>query len=107
MSSATGSPAAAKQEWGMPGLVTGYDRQSGKIVIADKERVIVKHLSARGLIVGIIQADQSVSQERSELTACLGSLLRGSRRLNDLNEGSASLQLGLAIIVEAASPRCS
>src|SRR5207245_4921414 len=47
---------------------------------------------------------QSVSQKWGELAASVVRLLRGARRLDDLNEGSSGLQLGLAVIVETAGP---
>src|SRR5690242_2505758 len=90
----------------MPGLVSGYDRQPGEIVITNKERIVVEHLSAGWLVVGVIQAHQSVSQEGSKLSASFSRLLRCARGLNDLNEGSAGLQLGIAIVVETARPGC-
>src|SRR6202035_1431100 len=102
MSPTPGGPAAAEQERRVPGLITTYNRQSREIVIADEERVIVEHLSAGGLVVGVIQADQGVAQEWRELAARVGDLLRRLWRLDDLHEGAAGLQFGLAIIVESA-----
>ena len=61
MSSASRRPATAEQERRMPGLVAGYNGQPGEIVVAHKKRVIVEHLRAGRLIVGVVQAHQSVS----------------------------------------------
>src|SRR5260370_27210630 len=88
----------------MASLVAGYHGQAGEIMIANEQGIVVEHLSARRLVVGIVQPHQSVSQKWSELTASVGRFLRRARRLDDLNEGSACLQLGVAIVVEATSP---
>src|SRR5260370_33820235 len=107
MRSATCRPAAAESHRGMPSLVAGYQGQAGEIMIANEQGIVVEHLSARRLVVGIVQPHQSVSQKWSELTPSVGRFLRRARRLDDLNEGSACLQLGVAIVVEATSPSCS
>src|SRR5207245_11756563 len=97
-------PAEAEQERSMPSQNGGYDRQPGEIMVAHEKRVIVEHLRSGRLIVSVVQAHQSVSQKWGELAASVVRLLRGARRLDDLNEGSSGLQLGLAVIVATAGP---
>src|SRR5580700_7988151 len=91
----------------MPGLIGRYDGQPREIMVANEEGIIVEHLSAGWLVVGIVQPYQGVSQECSELPASVGRFVRSARGLDDLSERSPCLQLGIAIVIKAAGPRRS
>ena len=74
MSASARRRSLAKEFRGLPERLDAADGFSGKIVGADEERIIVQRLRARRFVVGIVQADESISQERCELAACIVNL---------------------------------
>src|SRR5258706_13173223 len=68
---------------------------------AHEKRVIVHHLSARRLIVRIIQPDQSIAQERSELAASLSDFRRGGLGLEYLGQIRPHLHDCVAVSLES------
>ena len=59
----------AEEVWRLPECLDATDRFSGKVVGADEERIIVQRLRTRRLVVGIVQTNERISQERRQLTA--------------------------------------
>src|SRR5258707_14984490 len=53
--------------WRLPERPYAADGLSGKVVRTDEERIIVQRLSARRLVVGVVQTNQRISQERGKL----------------------------------------
>ena len=51
----------------LPELGHPHDGFSGKVVGADKERVVVQELGTRRLVVGVIEANHRVAEKRREL----------------------------------------
>src|SRR5579863_348448 len=95
----------AKEFRGLPECLDAADRFSRKVVGADKERIIVQRLGARRLVVGIVQANQSVSQKRGQLTARLVNLSgRSGRRLEDLWYIGLHLHVSVMIVVDSRRP---
>ena len=60
----------------LPECLHSTDRLSGKVMGADEERIIVQRLRTRRLVVCIVQANESISEKRCELTARLVNLRR-------------------------------
>jgi hypothetical protein len=50
------------------------DGVAGEIVGTNKKRIVMENLGAGRLVVGVIEADESVAQEWSELASRLGEL---------------------------------
>src|SRR5260221_7164528 len=55
----------------LPKCPNAADGVSGKVVRTDEERIMVQRLSARRLVVGVVQTNERISQERGELSARL------------------------------------
>src|SRR5580692_853824 len=95
----------AQELRGLPESLHAADRFSGKVVGPDEERIIVQGLRTRGLVVGIVQANQRISQKRCELTTCLANLCeRSSRRRKDFWYVALHLHVGVMIVVNSCSP---
>src|ERR1700736_3278569 len=67
---------------------------------ADEEGVIVEHLSARRLIVCVIQPYQGVAQKWSELAPSLGNFRGSSLRFENLRQIRPHLQYDVAVTVK-------
>ena len=83
MSASAGRPSTAKNARRAPNLVAGgggFTRviASGKIVGSNKKRIVMNHLRAGWLVVGVIEADQSVPQKGSEQRMRLGQFRRAA-----------------------------
>src|SRR5271169_618332 len=95
----------AKEFRSLPECLDAADRLSREVVGADEERIIVQRLRARRLVVGIVQANQSVSQKRGQLTTRLVNLSgRSGRRLEDFWYVALHLHVGVMIVVDSRSP---
>src|SRR5215472_6144637 len=89
----------------MPQTFNSADGFTGKIVGTHKQWVYPQHLGARWFVVGIIQADEIIAQERRKLTTSVLKLsVRGRRRLEYLGQIRLHLQFGVAIIVNSCRP---
>ena len=71
---------------------------------ADEERIIVQDLSARGLVVGVVQADERVAEKGSEAAARSFELGRRTGVANDRGEVGAHLQFDVAGGVDDGRP---
>ena len=69
---AAGRPAAAKDARDLPGLLRAGGHLSGKVVGAHQQRIIVQRLRGGRLVVGVIEAHQSVAHERREFASRVG-----------------------------------
>src|ERR1700722_2216081 len=89
----------------LPQCLHAFNRFSGKVVRADEERIIVQRLGAWRFVVGIVQTNQGIPQERSELTACFVNLRTRRRgRLEDSWQVGSHLYVGVMIVVDSGSP---
>src|ERR1700722_9265460 len=70
----------AEELWSLPECPHAGDGFSGKVVRTDEERIIVQRLSSRRLVVGVVQTNERISQERGELAARIVNLCARSRR---------------------------
>ena len=66
---------------------------------SNKERVVVNHLGAGRLVVGVIEAYQSVPQKGSEQGMRLGKFRRAGGGLDDFYQIGSHLQRGVAVAV--------
>src|SRR5580704_9714330 len=104
VSATAGGRADSEEHRGLPELLGAYDGDLGEVVRADEEGIVVKDLCAGGLVVGVVEADESVAKEGSESSACglkLG-LVAGS--LDDLGEVGLDLELLMVGGVDAGGP---
>ena len=104
MRAAAGRPSAAKNARRAPNLVAGGGRltrviASGEIVGSNKERIVVNHLSAGRLVVGVVEPDQSVPQKGSEQGVRLGQFGGAAGRFDDFDQIGPHLQGGVAVAV--------
>src|ERR1700730_3131796 len=98
------SPAAAEQARRLPGLLSSGGHFSREIVEADEQGIMVERLSCRRLIIGVVESDERISQERSELAARLSQFGVRARRLDYLRQIGLHLKRRVAVIVEAGGP---
>src|ERR1700733_1813249 len=71
---------------------------------AYKEWIVMEHLRTRWFVICIVQTNQRVSEERSDLTTRLGDLLTGRRRLDNLQQVGVHLQLSVPIVINSGGP---
>ena len=64
---AAGRGTDAEERGSLPELLGADDRDFGEVMRANEERIVVEDLSAGGLEVGVVQTDQRIAQEGSEL----------------------------------------
>src|SRR5271154_6561159 len=89
----------------LPESLHAADRFSGKVVGPDEERIIMQRLRTRRLVVGIVQANQGISQKRCQLTTRLADLRgRSGRRRKDFCYVALHLHVGVMIVVDSRSP---
>ena len=69
VSAAAGWRADSEEHGGLPELFGADDGDLGEVVRAHEERIVVKDLRAGRLVVGVVEADESVAKEGSELAA--------------------------------------
>ena len=100
-------PSPAEHARCLPGFFSRCGHPPGKIMGTNEERTAVEDLSARRLVVGIIQTDQGVAQERSEQPASFIQLARRIGCLNLLGQIGARLQGGMRVIDESGGPFAS
>src|SRR5260370_28464267 len=92
----------AKQLGSLPESFHSADCFPGEIVGADEEWIIVQSLRARRLVVGIVQANESISQKRCELATRLLNLRgRGCRRFEDFWYVLLHLHVGVMVVVDS------
>src|ERR1700737_4104578 len=104
MSAAAGRQTRTEHMGNVPGLSAAHGHFSGEVVRAHKKRVVVKYLSSRRLIVGVVQSHQRVTQERYDQAPGLGRLFACVWRLDQFDQVSARLQGGMAAVVEDGGP---
>src|ERR1035437_2558276 len=85
-------------------MLDALHRRRSEVMGAAEKRIVVKNLRARGLIVGIIQANQRVPEEGGESAARVFQLGRRALRTNDLGEIGSYLQFRVAAGVNDWSP---
>src|SRR6266446_6096810 len=100
MCASTRRGAGAEQLRRLPQSFETDDSLSGKIVRANEKRIMVENLGAGRLIVGVIEAYESVPQEGSELAG-------RTRRLDYLRHVRAHLQSRMTVIVNSRAPLIS
>src|ERR1700722_124143 len=89
----------------LPKCLHAFNRFSRKVVRADEEWIIVQRLGAWRFVVGVVQTDQGIPQERSELAAGLVNLRARSRwRLEDFWQVGSHLHVGVMIVVDSGGP---
>ncbi len=73
---------------------------------AHKERIVVQKLGAGRLVVGVIQTDQRVPEERRELPAGGFQLSARARCLDHFGNVDMHLQFGMTVGVDPRRPFC-
>ena len=101
---AAGGNADSDQFRRAPDVLDALDGRGREVVGADEERIVVEDLSARGLVVGVIQADERVSEKGSK-AAARGFELGGRTGIaNDRGEVGPNLQFDVAGGVDDGRP---
>src|SRR5215470_6050880 len=89
----------------MPQTFNSADGFTRKIVGTHKQWIYSQHLGARWFVVGIIQADEIIAEERRKLTTGVLQLSACQRRrLEYLRQIRLHLQFGVAIVVNSCRP---
>src|SRR5579862_9055540 len=105
MSAAARRRALSEQLRSLPQRLDALDAVPGKIMGAYEQRIIVQRLCTGRFIVGVVQTDQGISQERPELTARFLNLrMRSVRRLEQFGQVGAHLHVGVVVVVDSRSP---
>src|SRR5690348_14534612 len=78
---------------------------------ANEQRVVMKHLRARRLVIRVVESHQSIAQERSNAAASLGQFRGGVRRLDGFRQIGSHLRYRVPVAVQperklASFPRC-
>ena len=71
---------------------------------AYEERIVVEDLRAGRLVVGVVEADERVAQERGELAASFSELFGGVRGFHHFGEVGLHLRFSVVIVVDAGGP---
>ena len=66
---AAGGRAYSEERGGLPELLGADYGDFGEVVRADEEGIVVEDLRAGGLVVGVVETDESVAKEGSELAS--------------------------------------
>src|ERR1700683_5419573 len=105
MSPTSSGRTLAEEGGGPPNRFYATERFCRKVVGADKERIIMQSLGAGRLIIGVVQTNQSVPQERSELTASLFQLCGRRRgRLEHFRNVGSHLHFGVMVVIDSGRP---
>src|ERR1700719_489545 len=99
--------AGPKQQRSLPDVFHSYEGVSGKVMRTNEKRVVVKDLSARRLVVRIVETYQGVAKKGSELAARLRQLRGRCGRLNNIGQIRAHLQFRVTVIVNPHRPLIS
>ncbi len=99
--------AGPKQQRSLPDVFYSKDGGCGKVMRTNEKRVVVKDLSARRLVVRIVETYQGVAKKRSELATSLRKLRGRGRRFDDLGQIGAQLQFCVTVIVNPCRPLIS
>ena len=105
MCASAGGGALAEELRSLPDRLYAAERFRRKVVRANQEGVTVQGLGAGWLIIGIVQTDQGVPQERSELAASLFQLCGRRRgRLEHFCQVRSHLHFGVMIVIDSGRP---
>src|SRR5258707_11105122 len=105
MGASSGWGTLTHEHRGLPDCLYASDRFCGKVVGADEEGVTVHSLGSRWLIVGIVQTDKSVPQERSELATSLFQLGGRSRgRPENFCQVGSHLHFRVMVVIDSFRP---
>ena len=104
VSAAAGWRADSEEHRGLPELFGADDGDLGEVVRAHEEGIVVKDLRSGGLVVGVVEADESVAKEGSELSAGCFELGLVTGSLDDLGEVGLDLKLLVVGGVDARRP---
>ena len=101
---APGGHARAEKGRRLPHGVGAYDRDAEEVMGAHEEWIDVQELRSRWLVIGVVETNESIPQEGSELAAGGFELSTCSGSFDDPGQVGLNLQLGMMTGVDVGSP---